>query len=108
MTKTNINLIVNGTKAYTRKTTGRPYTHALVTMTEKGWQITSCSSTGAAVLQRQINDANKRLAYYEAIISGDEPSHGANIESLKAFVARRKSQPDFVLPIIDNTVTLVV
>ncbi len=108
MTKTNINLIVNGTKVYTRKTTGRPYTHALVCMTKKGWQITSCSSTGTAPLQRQVNQANERLAECEAMIAGHQPNYGWDIEEVKTYVARRKSQPDFVLPIIDNTVTLVV
>jgi hypothetical protein len=110
MTKTNINLIVNGTKVYTRKTTGRPYTHALVIMTEKGWQITSCSSTGTAALQRQIDETTNVIAQYEAMIAKGED---INCYCTVAFMTRRveaykAAQKPVVLPIIDNTVTLVV
>jgi hypothetical protein len=108
MTKTNINLIVNGTKVYTRKTTGRPYTHALVNISADGWSITSCSSTGVAPLQRQINEASERVANFEAVISGQKPNHYYNIEEIKAYVARQKLERNFILPIVDNTVTLAV
>ena len=109
MTKTNINLIVNGTKAYTRKTTGRPYTHALVCMTKKGWQITSCSSTGTAALQRQIDEANNMTARYEALIAkGEDINCYCTVEFMKRCVEAWKAEKSVVLPIIDNTVTLTV
>ncbi|CAB4165084.1 hypothetical protein UFOVP824_28 [uncultured Caudovirales phage] len=85
MTKTNINLIVNGTKAYTRKTTGRPYTHALVAQTDDGkFQITNCSAKGP-----------------DSLYDGDTRHWSC--------ITRSLNNPTwFVLPIIDNTVTLAV
>ena len=83
MTKTNINLIVNGNKVYTRKTTGRPYTHALVAQTADGkFQITNCSSRGPDSLHDDEMRKWSRITR-----SLDNPTW-------------------FVLPIINNTVTL--
>ncbi len=83
MTTTNINLIVNGTKVYTRKTTGRPYTHALVAQTADGkFQITNCSAKGPD----SLHDDETRM---------------------RSRIIRRLDNPTwFVLPIVDNTVTL--
>ena len=109
MTKTNINLIVNGTKAYTRKTTGRPYTHALVCMTKKGWQITSCSSTGTAALQRQIDTQQAIMATYETAIANNQDINWyLNVKNMTSLVEAWKAEKSVVLPIIDNTVTLTV
>lgn len=87
MSKTNINLIVNGTKVYTRKTTGRPYTHALVGKWEDGsWSITNCSAKGEASLMD--NDLR----------NWSELTRGGN--------GRTRVTEWFVAPIIDNTVTV--
>lgn len=89
MSKTNLNLIVNGTKVYTRKTTGRPYTHALVGKWEDGsWSITNCSAKGeASLMDNDLRDW-----------SGRKYPRGGNgcIRVTEWFVA----------PIIDNTVTV--
>lgn len=103
-TKTNINLIVNGSKVYTRKTTGRPYTHALVTETNGQWKIVSCSSKGTAALQRTIDDARSTLDWYDNALRTNPT--GAYMQSwintrdtLAATVYR-------ILPIVENTVTV--
>jgi peptide methionine sulfoxide reductase MsrB len=84
-TKTNINLIVNGIKVYTRKTTGKPYTHALVAQNADGkFQITNCSAKGP-----------------ESLYDSDTRKWSVAVRDL--------TNPTwFVLPIIDNTVTLAV
>lgn len=117
-TKTNINLIVNGTKVYTRKTTGRPYTHALVFCSSSGeWSISSCSSKGPGALQRQIDDSNEIIARYsEEIAKGPEACAKlwkCSIECASDGLARRQWHLDRVagtkkaiFPIIDNTVTV--
>ena len=82
-TKTNINLIVNGAKVYTRKTTGKPYTHALVARTADGqFLITNCSSKGP----ESLHD-NETRRWSKAVRGLAEPTW-------------------FVCEIIDNTVTL--
>lgn len=87
MSKTNLNLIVNGTKVYTRKTTGRPYTHALVGKWNDGsWSITNCSAKGEASLMD--NDLRR---WSELVRRG-----GGKTRITEWFVA----------PIIDNTVTV--
>ena len=90
--KTNITLIVNGAKVYTRKTTGRPYTHAIVArFADNTYRISNCSSKGAEVLQREAND---RRAHKWIL-----PEGAIRSECLYAV-------EQIVLPIIDNTVTL--
>jgi hypothetical protein len=92
MTKTTISLIVNGTKVYARKTTGRPYTHAIVArFADNTYRISNCSSKGAEALHREI--ANRRA--HKWIL----PEGAIRSECLYAV-------EQIVLPIIDNTVTL--
>lgn len=86
---TNIDLIVNGTKVYTRKTTGKPYTHAIVArFPDDTYRISNCSSRGADALQQQIE-------------------HGLNamkrINGQWAWAVER-----VILPIVDNTVTVSI
>jgi len=91
MSKTNINLIVNGTKVYTRKTTGRPYTHALVGKWEDGsWSITNCSSKG------------------EASLMDNDLRHWSGRKYLRNGNGWMRVAEWFVAPIIDNTVTVTV
>lgn len=104
MTKTNINLIVNGTKAYTRKTTGRPYTHALVEKCGGNWTITSCSSKGPAALQRIINDVQERRSSLLALIAA-KPEH-SYVTSWRLTIACIEATEYRIVPIIDNTVTV--
>lgn len=104
MTKTNINLIVNGTKAYTRKTTGRPYTHALVAQCGGKWTITSCSSKGPAALQRTVEEVEKNRVYLVGRIAA-EPTHDW-IEGWRRTLARIEATEYRIVPIIDNTVTV--
>jgi hypothetical protein len=82
---TNIDLIVNGTKVYTRKTTGKPYTHALVARTADGeFLITNCSA------------------------KGPESLHDNEIRSWSKTVRRLAEPTWFVCEIIDNTVTVSI
>jgi hypothetical protein len=104
MTKTNINLIVNGSKVYTRKTTGRPYTHALVTGSNGKWSIISCSSKGTAALQRTIDEAQEKMAWCEKHLTADPTNNYAwTWRSCRDQIAMTEYR---ILPIIDNTVTL--
>ena len=116
-TKTNINLIVNGTKVYTRKTTGRPYTHALVCREGDKASILSCSSNGTTALQRQIDERHKFVAIYtNEIANGPEAyatAHNCDMEHANYVLGCRQRYLDAVaatewsiLPIIDNTVTV--
>jgi hypothetical protein len=103
-TKTNINLIVNGAKVYTRKTTGRPYTHALVTGLNGKWSIISCSSKGIDALQRTIDEARKTMAWYDARLTAETESDWAECWRV---TRETIATTDYrILPIIDNTVTL--
>lgn len=125
-TKTNINLIVNGTKVYTRKTTGRPYTHALVAGRPCGkWEIVSCSSTGATRMQREVEKWASHRAEQAAYVAqgaeayarrfwtrGKTPTAdmlegfdrlAAEITNNNAVFAATRY---LILPIIDNTVTV--
>ena len=104
MSKTNINLIVNGTKVYTRKTTGRPYTHALVTETNGKWTIISCSSKGTASLQRTIDDARASLDWYDSALRS-KPTH-ANVQSWINARAMLAATVYRILPIVENAVTV--
>jgi aspartate oxidase len=46
---------VNGQTVYTRKTTGKPYTHAIVAMfPDNTYRISNCSAKGIESLQRVI------------------------------------------------------
>ncbi len=104
MTKTNINLIVNGTTVYTRKTTGRPYTHALVTGSNGKWSIISCSSKGTAALQRTIDEARETMAWYENRLTAEPTSgYAGSWRFRRDEIATTEYR---ILPIIDNTVTL--
>jgi hypothetical protein len=104
-TKTNINLIVNGAKVYTRKTTGRPYTHALVERNSKGaWVIVSCSSKGTQQLQNIIDDGQKTVIGLTFRIANEPGSpYVATWEKTIYDIHNANSR---ILPIIDNTVTL--
>ena len=103
-TKTNINLIVNGTKVYTRKTTGRPYTHALVSQCDGKWTIESCSSKGADALQRNIDEVQKNRVYLIGFINAN-PTHDW-IEGYRRTIANIEATAYRIVPIIDNTVTV--
>lgn len=107
-TKTNINLIVAGSKVYTRKTTGRPYTHALVMNSTNGWSIVSCSSKGTAALQRWISDADQALNWYRATVAaGPTEYHTADcIETYKTRIEEHEATLFYIVEIIDNTVTI--
>jgi len=88
-TKTNIELIVNGNKVYTRKTTKTNYTHAIVArFHDNTYRISNCSSKGPDALQQQIE-------------------HGLNamkrINGQWFFAVER-----VILPIIDNAVTVSI
>jgi hypothetical protein len=108
MKKTNINLIVNGIKVYTRKTTGRPYTHALVQHEQSGWKIVSCSSKGTAALQRMVVDFNDSLDQHRARVAAG-PTEYHSVEWL-AILAKRierwEATTYYIVEIIDNTVTI--
>jgi hypothetical protein len=104
MTKTNINLIVNGTKAYTRKTTGRPYTHALVMHRDGKWSIMSCSSKGPAPLQSIINGAAEYRNYLAARIANEPGS--VYVDSWRSSVAFADAAEYRIVAIIDNTITV--
>jgi hypothetical protein len=107
-TKTNINLIVNGTKVYTRKTTGRPYTHALVVHSPSGWRIESCSSKGTGALLRQIVEAQQQVEWYrQAVAAGPNEDRGeATIDRYRKFIEVSEATRWYVVEIIDNTVTI--
>lgn len=104
-TKTNINLIVNGAKVYTRKTTGRPYTHALIQRNSKGaWVIVACSSKGTQHLQNIIDDGQKTVIGLTFRIANEpENPYVANWEKTIHYIHNANQR---ILPIIDNTVTL--
>jgi hypothetical protein len=127
MTKTNIDLIVNGAKVYTRKTTGRPYTHALVVgYADKvagvtRWTITSCSSKGPDSLQKKISEGREYAALVmQEIKNGAEakarawgysnPTKQQIADAQRALDARQQHMLDWgnttemVVPIINNTV----
>ena len=101
LTKININLIVAGIKVYTRKTTGRPYTHALVQHDQSGWKIVSCSSKGVAALQRQVVDFNDMLERYRAAAAAD-PTDAYFTKRIEGWEATTF----YICEIIDNTVTM--
>ena len=107
-TKTNINLIVNGIKVYTRKTTGRPYTHALVQHDESGWKIISCSSKATAALQRMVGDFNDSLNQYRArVAAGPTGYYTAEwLANLSKKIERWEATTYYIVEIIDNTVTI--
>ena len=107
-TKTNINLTVNGIKVYTRKTTGRPYTHALVQHDESGWKIVSCSSNGPNALRRWIDDANRNMTWYRMTVAAG-PTEYFSVESLASYSKRIQAFEAtrfYIVEIIDNTVTI--
>ena len=107
-TKTNINLIVDGKKEYTRKTTGRPYTHALVVHSPKGWLIESCSSKGTGALLRRIVEAQQQLEWYrQAVAAGPNEDRGeATIDRYRKFIEVSEATRWYVVEIIDDTVTV--
>ena len=100
-TKTNINLIVAGSKVYTRKTTGRPYTHALVQHDQTGWKIVSCSSKGTSALQRLVVDFNDQIERYRAAAAADPTDH-----YFSKRIERWEATTYHIVEIIDNTVTI--
>ena len=100
-TKTNINLIVAGSKVYTRKTTGRPYTHALVQHDQTGWKIVSCSSKGTSALQRLVVDFNDQLERYRAA-AASYPTD----DYFSTRIERWEATTYYIVEIIDNTVTI--
>lgn len=107
-TKTNINLTVNGIKVYTRKTTGRPYTHALVQHDESGWKIISCSSKGPNALVRWIEDANRNMTWYR-VTAAAGPNEYHSIEAIDYYAKRIQSFEAtrfHIVEIIDNTVAV--
>jgi hypothetical protein len=108
-TKTNINLIVNGTKVYTRKTTGRPYTHALVVCDADGkWSISSCSSKGAKGLMREMGNVELNKDYWRRAIAGGPNDHWceATLKHFAQLLARADAARWFIVEIIENTVTV--
>lgn len=107
-TKTNINLTVNGIKVYTRKTTGRPYTHALVQHDESGWKIVSCSSKGPNALVRWIEDANSNMTWYR-VTAAAGPNEYHSTEAMASYAKRIQSFEAtrfHISEIIDNTVAV--
>jgi hypothetical protein len=107
-TKTNINLIANGTKVYTRKTTGRPYTHALVVHSTNGWRIESCSSKGAGALLRAIEDHAKQLEWYRQTIAGGPTDwySEACLQRFAKYIEDAKATRFYVCEIVNNAVTV--
>lgn len=108
MKTTNINLIVNGIKSYTRKTTGRPYTHALVQHDQSGWKIVSCSSKGTAALQRMVVDFDDNLNRHRARVAAGITEH-CTVEWLAILskrIERWEATTYYIVEIIDNTVTI--
>lgn len=90
MTTTTLNLFVNGQKVHTRKTTAKHVTHALVGRFDNGeFLLTNCSTRGPG------------------------PLDGHNLRR-RAGWQWRSGKPStvvvewFVLPVVNNTVTLAV